>query len=138
MSPQLLDAWVAGYVRAWTTNDPEDIGRLFAADAVYFTAPFREPLRGRARIVADWLERRDEPGTWTFAYEIHAICDDLGLVRGRAEYAATADDPARTFSNLWEIRLDAESRCTSFTEWWMEQTAAAEASPGSPAPLRGA
>ena len=121
MNPHQLDAWVAGYVRAWETNDPADIGRLFAEDSVYFTAPYRKPLRGRERIVADWIERQDEPGTWTFTYEIHAVCDDLGFVQGRTEYAGTADDPATTFSNLWEIRLDADGRCTSFTEWWMEQ-----------------
>ena len=120
MNVQQLEAWVAAYVRAWETNDPEDIGRLFAEEAVYFTAPFREPLRGRERIVADWLERKDEPGTWAFASEVHAICDDLGFVRGRTDYAATANAPATTYSNLWEIRLDAEGRCTSFTEWWME------------------
>ena len=30
-----LDAWVAGCVRAWETNDPDEIGRLFTDDALY-------------------------------------------------------------------------------------------------------
>jgi hypothetical protein len=27
--------------------------------------------------------------------------------------------PPHSYSNLWIIRLDAEGRCTEFTEWWM-------------------
>ena len=27
--------------------------------------------------------------------------------------------PPHTYSNLWVVRLDAEGRCTEFTEWWM-------------------
>ena len=120
MNRQQLDNWVAGYVRAWETNDPADVGRLFAEDALYFTAPHREPWRCREAIVAGWLDRDDQPGTWTFAHEIVAVCDDLGFVQGRTDYAATSDGPAETYSNLWVIRLDAGGRCLIFTEWWMQ------------------
>jgi uncharacterized protein (TIGR02246 family) len=47
--------WVDGYIRAWKTNDPADIGRLFTEDARYFTAPYRQPWTGRDAIVAGWL-----------------------------------------------------------------------------------
>ena len=30
-------------------------------------------------------------------------------------------NPPRTYTNLWVIRLDAEGRCTEFTEWWMQR-----------------
>jgi hypothetical protein len=32
----------------------------------------------------------------------------------------SAATPPSTYSNLWVIRLDAEGRCTEFTEWWMQ------------------
>ncbi len=121
MDARQLEEWVAGYVRAWTTNDPGDIGRLFAEDARYFTAPHAEPWRGREGIVAGWIERKDEPGTWTFRHEIVAVCDDVGFVRGWTDYAETADSPATRYSNLWVIRLDSKGRCRAFTEWWMER-----------------
>ena len=116
MDATTLERWLAGYVRAWETNDPEDIGRLFAADAVYSTAPFGEPWRGREAIVAGWLDRKDEPGTWTFRYEVLAIAGDLGFVRGWTRYT----DPPAEYSNLWVIRLTSDGRCSEFTEWWME------------------
>ena len=121
LDKQQLESWVGGYVRAWEANDPDDIGRLFTEDALYFAAPHREPWRGREEIVAGWLDRKDEPGTWTFAHEIIAVCDGIGFVQGRTDYAPTSDGPAQAYSNLWVIRLDAAGRCMAFTEWWMQQ-----------------
>ena len=116
MDSMALEAWLEGYVRAWETNDPEDVGGLFTEDARYYTAPFREPWRGRDGIVAGWLERKDEPGTWSFRHEVLAIAGDLGFVRGWTTYL----NPPTEYSNLWMIRLAPDGRCAEFTEWWME------------------
>src|SRR5207237_2304393 len=75
-----LTAWVDGYVRAWNSNDPQDIGALFADDATYRTEPFSEPWRGRAEIVERWLERKDEPGNSEFAWKPLAATDDVAIV----------------------------------------------------------
>ena len=111
-----LTAWIDGYVRAWNSNDPADIGALFTADADYYTAPFRAPWSGRETIVREWLARKDEPGETRFEWAPVAVTDEVAVVRGTTGY------PDRTFSNLWLIRLDAEGRCREFTEWWMEHS----------------
>ena len=118
METTTLDAWVAGYVRAWASNDPADIAALFTEDAAYYTAPHREPWRGREAIVAGWLDRRDEPGDWTFRHEILAVAGDLGFVRGWTTYA----DPSQTYGNLWVVRLTSDGRAREFTEWWMDES----------------
>ena len=69
-------------------------------------------------IVAGWLERHDEPGTWSFRHEVLAVAGDLGFVRGWTRYA----QPPTAYSNLWIVRLAADGRCSEFTEWWMEKT----------------
>jgi ketosteroid isomerase-like protein len=117
MDAAAVERWVEGYIRAWRSNDRDDIGGLFTDDAAYFTAPHREPWRGRRGIVDGWLDRKDEPGDWAFRYEIVAICDDLAFVQGRTDYEGQ-DPPA--YANLWVIRLTEEGRCSEFTEWWME------------------
>jgi uncharacterized protein (TIGR02246 family) len=111
-----LTTWVDGYLQAWASNDPDDIGRLFTDDALYYTAPFREPWRGRDAIVSGWLDRKDEPGDYAFRYEVLAVAGDLGFVRGWTTYT----NPPTGYSNLWVIRLAADGRCVEFTEWWME------------------
>jgi ketosteroid isomerase-like protein len=106
--------WVAQYVAAWESNDPEQIGALFSDDAVYLTAPDAEPRRGREQIVAGWLEDRDEPGTWSFDWKILHEDEGFVVVQGRTEYPAEKD-----YLNLWIIQLDADGRATEYTEWYM-------------------
>jgi hypothetical protein len=112
-----VTAWVNGYVRAWNSNDPADIGGLFTDAAEYYTAPFRQPWRGREQIVQGWLDRKDEPGEATFEWRPLALTDDMSIIQGTTTY------PTETFSNLWVIRLEADGRCRQFTEWWMDHAA---------------
>jgi hypothetical protein len=44
----------------------------------------------------------------------------VAVVQGETAYH---DEPPRTYSNLWVIRLAGDGRCSQFTEWWMEQPA---------------
>lgn len=114
MLNQLTD-WINGYVRAWNTNDPADIGALFTGDAEYYTAPYRPPWRGRDQIVRDWLARADQPGETSFEWRPVVVTEDVSVVEGITRY------PKETFRNLWVIRLDGDGRCREFTEWWMEE-----------------
>jgi ketosteroid isomerase-like protein len=111
----MLQTWVEKYERAWSSNDPEDIGALFTDDALYFTEPYSEPWRGREAIVAGWLEHKDEPGDATFDWQPLLETDDLSILTGTTVYR----EPPRVYSNLWVIRFDGEGRCREFTEWWM-------------------
>ncbi|MFE3449483.1 YybH family protein [Nonomuraea sp. NPDC059194] len=109
-----LVSWMDAYVRAWHTNDPADIGALFAEDAAYYTEPYAQPWRGRDTIVKEWLARKDDDGPSAFEYEPVAITPDVAVVKGVTTYPDTA------FSNLWLITLDADGRCAEFVEYWME------------------
>jgi ketosteroid isomerase-like protein len=122
MNPGDVDSWVDRYVSAWRTNDSEAIGSLFTEGARYYTAPYRQPWTGRDGIVAAWLDRKDEPGQWEFRHQVLGIDGDVGFVRGWTRYAATAEEAETEYSNLWVIRLDADGRCSEFTEWWMEHS----------------
>src|SRR5438552_16557058 len=97
-----LERWVQGYERAWSSNDPGDIGALFTDDATYRFHPYDEPLRGREAIVAQWIENKDEPGEYRFRFEVAGIDGDLAFVRGVTDYFTP---PPLVYSNLWEIRL---------------------------------
>ena len=109
--------WINAYVRAWNSNDPDDIRALFTENATYYTAPFRPPWQGREDIVEKWLERKDEPGETTFDWRPVAVTGDVAVIQGTTTY------PDQTYSNLWVIRLDDDGRASEFTEWWMEHAA---------------
>ena len=106
--------WVAGYIAAWESNEPEQVGALFTDDALYFTSPDSEPRRGRDAIVAGWLEDRDDPGMWSFDWKLLHEHHEFVVVQGRTEYPASQD-----YLNLWIIRLADDGRASEFTEWYM-------------------
>ncbi len=41
MTNEIVTAWVHGYIGAWESNDPAQIGALFTDDASYLTHPVR-------------------------------------------------------------------------------------------------
>lgn len=116
MTREDVERWVQAYRRAWETNNAQDVASLFSDDAQYFTEPFAQPWEGRDTIVGNWLERKDEPGTTTFSFEVLAVDGDLGVVRGETEYR----DPPRRYANLWLVRLQPDGRASLFTEYWVK------------------
>jgi uncharacterized protein (TIGR02246 family) len=111
-------AWVDGYVRAWRSNDPEDIGGLFTDDARYLSSPSGEPAVGRDAIVAWWIENADGPDDATFTFEVIGVDGARAFVQGATTYRADADQPERTYDNLWVIDLADDGRASSYTEWY--------------------
>jgi hypothetical protein len=114
-----LDAvtkWIAGYRRAWESNDADDIRALFGETASYRTEPYADPWLGQDEIVAHWLAAADEPGETTFDWMPVAVTDEVAVVEATTVYR---DGP--TYRNLWVIRLAPDGRATGFTEWWMEE-----------------
>jgi ketosteroid isomerase-like protein len=111
-----VTAWIESYQRAWASNDPAEIGDLFAEDAAYFPEPWATPWRGRDDIVAQWLARRDDPGSWTFSWHPLIVTEEMAVIQGETAY------PDKKYSNLWVLRLDNSGQARQFTEWWMDQS----------------
>lgn len=127
MATDTMERWVEMYLRAWTTNDESDIGALFTDDAAYFPTPFSDGWHGRDAIIRGWLDRKDDPGDWSFEYEILCGSDELGVVRGMTRYPGVRRD----YSNIWLVRFVPGGRCREFTEWWVERE---QPDTGTPAP----
>jgi hypothetical protein len=108
--------WMAGYRKAWESNNPADITAIFTDEAVYYFEPFTAPARGRDAIIADWLKRQDAPGSTAFTWQLIGMTDEAAFVQGETVY------PDAKYSNLWVIRLASDGRATEFTEWWMDQS----------------
>ena len=111
----LVTSWMERYRTAWDSNDPDDIRALFTDDAVYRSAPWRDPWEGPDDIVREWIARRDEPGDYSFDWHVAGVDGGRAFVQGVTRYEKWS------FSNLWVIDFAADGRASSFTEWFMDQ-----------------
>ncbi len=115
-------AWLDAYVRAWKTYDPHAIGDLFSENATYAYNPFSEPIRGRAAIVASWLEEPDTPGTYDGHYEPIMIEGDRAVTNGRSLYFEQDGSTLRAeWNNIFVLHFDNEGRCSEYREWYMQR-----------------
>ena len=109
--------WLNRYIAAWRSGDADDIGGLFSEDVVYSYGPYREPVRGRAAVVADWLRSPDEPGSWDAEYHPIAVDGDTAVSVGESRYPREG----KAYSNVFVCTFDASGQCRAFSEWWVER-----------------
>jgi ketosteroid isomerase-like protein len=118
---QSVTKWLEDYVAAWKSYDSQAIGALFSADATYRYNPYDEPVTGREAIVANWLENRDAPNTYTAQYSPLAVDGSTAVAHGRSLYfEADGKTLIRQFDNIFVLRFDDEGRCAEFCEWFMQ------------------
>ncbi len=116
-----VSAWLDAYVHAWKTYDPQAIGALFSDQATYAYDPFNKPVRGRAAIVAFWLEDRDDPGTYDGHYEPIMIEVNRAVTNGRSLYYKQDGSISAEWDNIFVLRFDDEGRCVEYREWYMKR-----------------
>jgi uncharacterized protein (TIGR02246 family) len=122
MTNEEVQAWLDRYVAAWRANDPAAVAELFSEDAVYGYRPWdsaEHTVRGRDAIAASWLEELDEPGSWEASYQPYAVDGDRAVAIGWSRYAATGDQPERTYHNAYLLRFESDGRCAEFHEFYM-------------------
>lgn len=118
---QHVQKWLDDYVVAWKSYDPAAIGALFSEDAGYRYNPYDEPVRGRDAIVANWLEDRDAPNTYSAQYQPVAVEGNTAVAQGRSLYfEADGKTVLREFDNIFVLGFDDEGRCEDFCEWYMQ------------------
>ena len=130
MTKEDVDRWLADYVEAWKTYDPEQIAALFSEDIAYRYHPYDDAIEGRDEVVKAWREEgdhpeagtRDEPGTFEAAYRAVAVDGDVAVATGISSYRDSPDGPvARVYDNCFVMQFDSEGRCREFTEWFMQR-----------------
>jgi len=66
---------------------------------------------------------RDEPGTWEARYEPFVVAGDRAVAVGYSRYFedATQATVRNTYDNAYLLEFDADGRCRSFTEFFVER-----------------
>ncbi|MFN2616316.1 MAG: nuclear transport factor 2 family protein [Thermoleophilaceae bacterium] len=110
-----VEAWVAGYERAWRTPGTESLCELFAQDARYRMSPYEEPVVGLSAIARLWDAEREGPDeVFAMGSEIVAVDADTAVVRVEVAYG---DPVSREYRDLWVIRFGGDGRVVAFEEW---------------------
>ena len=118
---QSVTRWLQDYLSAWKSYDPDAIRALFSQDAGYRYNPYDEPVRGREAIVANWLEYRDEPNTYTAEYKPIAVDGDTAVANGQTcYYESDGKTLKKQYDNIFVLRFDSDGRCSDFCEWFMQ------------------
>lgn len=121
MTHDQVQRWLDGYIAAWASGDPAQIGDLFNADAVYSYRPWENDdvtARGRDAIVATWTRHEEDPDTWEAHYEPYVVEGNRAVAVGSSRYLATESEPEKTYHNSYLLEFDDEGRCSSFHEFW--------------------
>jgi hypothetical protein len=115
--------WLDGYVSAWKSYDPAEIGALFSEDVNYrYSAdPDQETLHGREAVVASWLENKDDPGTYDAKYEPVAIDGDTAVGMGTTKYFNADGSQRDEFYNVYVCKFNERGECTEFLEHWYQK-----------------
>ena len=117
---QSVQKWLDDYVAAWKSYDAAAIGALFSEDANYRYNPFDEPVKGREAIVANWLENRDTPNTYSGDYKAVAVNGSTAVSNGHTKYfQADSKTLERQYDNIFMLKFDDAARCQDFCEWYM-------------------
>jgi hypothetical protein len=112
-----LNAWMDGYVAAWTESDPEAIATLFTEDAIYDPQTSAGEWDGIDEIIERWLEIDDHPENWEFQWLPVVETEETAVVVGTTRYF----DPPMSYRNLFVIHFAEDGRCRDFTEWYIEE-----------------
>ena len=121
MDRQQFQEWLDRYVEAWKTYDPDKIGSLFSEDAEYRYHPQDEPEVGRDAIVKNWLDSKDDPGTYDAQYEPLAIDGDVHVATGWSRYFdGPGGAPKDEYWNVYVCRFNDAGECSEFTEYWIQ------------------
>ena len=117
-----FQSWLDAYVEAWRTYEVDAIGELFSQDVEYRYHPWDDPVRGRAAIVEDWLEDRDDPDSWTAEYRPWLVAGDDAVAVGVSRYLGSDRQTVeREYHNVFLCRFDGEGRCREFTELFLKR-----------------
>jgi hypothetical protein len=121
MDRHKFQEWLDRYVDAWKTYDEANIGTLFADDVEYRYHPLSDPVIGRAAVVKDWLDNKDDAGTYDAEYKVLAIDGDTHVANGHSDYFDGPGGAMRDqYFNVYVCRFNAAGECTYFTEYWMQ------------------
>jgi hypothetical protein len=107
-----VQAWLAGYERAWRSPGTGSLSDLFTDGATYSLEPFGEPVVGLGPIAEMWeAERLGPEERFTMDSQVVAVDGDVAVARVHVRYQ---DPVPHEYRDLWIIHFAPDGRCQAF------------------------
>jgi len=117
LTPAALEAWLAGYERAWEQRDASLATALFTEDARYYETPFDAPKAGRSGIRDYWTTVTADQRNVEFKSEVVAVNGRTGLARWSASLTSAASGARVELDGMFFLTF-ADGLCSELREWW--------------------
>lgn len=118
MDRESFQEWLEAYKLAWETRTPEAAGELFTEEALYYEAPFAEPLEGQTGVVAYWSDVPRSQKQIQFDYQILAVTGNTGIAHWQASFVRILSGAFVELDGILTAEMDEDGRCRVFREWW--------------------
>ena len=126
--------WIDAWARGWSQHDSSVIAPLYHDDAIFVSAPFREPKRGGpgAAEYAEWAFASEEQVEVWFAEPL--VASDGAAVR---YWAIVRDRDGRdsTLAGISALRFHADGRVVEQRDHWHQETDVARTPPDDWGPV---
>ena len=112
-----MHAWIDGWTRGWREHDPEAVGALYAADATFFSHPFRAPRKGRSG-AADYVREAFAEEEWAeFWFAEPMVAGEQAAVQYWA-VLGTTDGKTSTLAGVSLLRFGADGLVAEHRDYW--------------------
>ena len=101
------------------SNDPGDVGALFAEDALYWVGPFREPWVGRDQIVDRWTSGHQEDART--AFDVVAVEGETGVAHWNVSARSGDGEGRHEWDGILTIAFTPDGRCREHREWFSQR-----------------
>jgi len=115
MDPRTSREWLDRLGVAWRDRDPGAAADLFRVDAIYFSHPFRAPLRGRREITDYWSSATAKQSGIEVTFGDPVVDGD----RVAVEWWSVMNEDGRPTTDAGGLFLAfEEGRCAVLREYW--------------------
>lgn len=124
-----MRAWVDAWSRAWPARDPDPLRAVYTEDAVFRSAPFREPHEGREGVL-DYARSAfaDQDSFGYCRFGVPVVAGDRAVV----EYWAVLVENGRevTIAGVSLLRFEPDGLVSSQRDYWALEPGAREPAAG--------
>ena len=109
--------WTKEFMESWKELDWQRTLKILDKEVKYYENPIDEPCKSFDEVVNLWNIVADNQKDIDYKYQIVAYNDDTCIVNWQMTRIMTAGNIKQEIDGIFQISLNADSKCTYFKQW---------------------